>query len=477
MRAFSGVITALTLWTVAPIVPSEDRALEPAAPPNIIFIMADDLGYGELGCYGQEKIRTPNIDRLAREGMRFTQYYTASPVCAPARCSLMTGMHGGHAYIRNNKEIGSWESFRGQHPLRDSDVAVAECLKQAGYKTAAFGKWGLGEPGSSGDPLNQGFDRFFGYNCQRHAHNYYPRYLISDRERVPLEGNDRGATGAQYAPELIANELLDFIREKKDERFFIYYPTIIPHLALQVPDEEMAPYRALGWPETPYAGNSYQHHPTPRAAYAAMITYLDKQVGRILELLKELGLAENTIIFFTSDNGPTHVKPQVDYEFFESAGRLRGLKGSVYEGGIRVPMIARRPGVIEAGSESDHLAAHYDVLATLCEIAGTEAAPSDGVSFLPTLLGKEQPNHEFLFWDFGGYGGQVAIRAGPWKAVWRDLRKNPEAEPELYNLETDPNERSNVSLEHPERVRELERLMLEARDEPEIEQFRLGRYE
>jgi len=459
---------------------AQDRGEPPLRPPNIIFIMADDLGYGELGCYGQEKVRTPNIDRLANEGMRFTQYYTASPVCAPARCSLMTGLHGGHARIRDNSEVGSWDSFRGQLPLEDSDITIAECLKSVGYATGAFGKWGLGEIGSSGDPLNQGFDRFFGYNCQRHAHNYYPRYLISDREEVILAGNDRGVSGAQYAPQRIADELLSFIRESKDGPFFVYYPTIIPHLALQVPDPELAPYLQLNWPETRYTGTSYQPHETPRAAYAAMITFLDKQVGRILDVLDELDLADDTIIFFTSDNGPTHVKEQVDAEFFRSTGGLRGRKGSLYEGGIRVPMIVRWSGQTPAASESMHLAAHYDMLATLCEIAGVDTPPpGDGISFAAALLGRveEQAEHGFLVWDFAGYGGQTAIRSGQWKAIWGGLRENPSAPAELYDLASDQNESNDVAADHPDVVAILERTLLMAREEPEVEQFRFGEYE
>ncbi|HEC02152.1 MAG TPA: twin-arginine translocation signal domain-containing protein, partial [Phycisphaerales bacterium] len=307
--------------------PSAARRLN--GKPNIIFIMADDLGYKELGCYGQQKIKTPNVDLLASEGMRFTDYYTGSAVCAPARCNLMTGKHGGHAYIRNNSEVGGWDSFNGQLPLPENTTTIASLLKKQGYATGAFGKWGLGGIGSTGDPLNMGFDRFFGYNCQRHAHNLYPNYLVSDRGKFTLEGNTRGLTGEKYAPQVIADEMLKFIRENKDRRFFVYYPTIIPHLALQAPQEDIDRYKGK-WPETPYEGKSYLPHPTPRACYAAMVSFLDKQVGRIMQLLKELDLDDNTIVFFTSDNGTTYLKEQVDYEFFDSVGPLRGLKGSLY---------------------------------------------------------------------------------------------------------------------------------------------------
>jgi arylsulfatase len=446
--------------------------------PNIIFIMADDLGYAELGCYGQKRIETPNIDRLAAEGMRFSDCYSGSAVCAPARCILLTGRHGGHAYIRNNSEVGEWDSFRGQLPLPAETFTVAELLKRRGYVTGAFGKWGLGEVGSTGDPLNQGFDRFFGYNCQRHAHNLHPRYLIRDREKVVLEGNARGLTGKRYAPQAIADELLAFIRQNKDRPFFAYYPTILPHLALQVPEADLAQYKGR-WPETPYTGKSYLPHPTPRACYAAMISFLDRQVGRVMELLHQEGLDRDTIVFFTSDNGTTHLREQVDVEFFESVGPLRGLKGSLYEGGIRVPMIARWPGRIRPGSVSDHPAVHYDMLATLANVVGIQRpSETDGVSLLPVLLstpaGQEQREH--LFWDFAGYGGQIAVRMGRWKGIKQGLVKNPDAPLELYDLETDIGERRNVAGEHPEIAARIEQIMVEARTRPTVEAFRFGRY-
>lgn len=448
-----------------------------ADKPNIILMMADDLGWAELGSYGQEKIKTPHLDRLAAEGMRFTQHYTSAPVCAPARYSLMTGKHGGHAVVRNNFEVGEWDSHQGQFPMPADEITIAEILKAEGYATGAFGKWGIGQPGSEGDPLAQGFDRFFGYNCQRHAHNLFPEYLIDQGERVPLEGNTATVYGSQYAPRLIADEMLAFVKKHADSPFFVYYPTIIPHLALQVPYDELTPY-INEWDETPYVGKSYQPNATPRATYAAMITYMDKQVGRLLDMLDELGIADNTVIFFTSDNGATFLKEQVDFEFFESVAHLRGLKGEVYEGGIRVPLLVRWPGKVAAGSVSDHLGAHYDALATIAEIAGAEtASPRDGISYLPTLLGEAQPEHDFLFWDFAGYGGQVAIREGKWKGVVRDAKKNPDAKVELYDLDSDPSERNDLAADHPELVERLTRAMLEARDVPETEAFRFWRYE
>jgi len=449
--------------------------------PNIIFIMADDLGYNELGCYGQEKIETPNIDSLAAQGIRFTQHYAGAPVCAPARCTLLTGRHGGHAYVRDNTEYKKsiWgDRFGGQEPIPADMETVASLLKKAGYVTGAFGKWGLGGVGTSGDPLKHGFDRFFGYNCQRHAHNYYPRYLVSNEKRFFLEGNTRGVTGKTYAPRVIADELVKFIRENKDRPFFAYYPTIIPHLPLQVPEEDLRRYKGR-WPETPYRGKSYLPNPTPRATYAAMITFMDKQVGRVMKLLKELGLEENTIVFFTSDNGTTYLKGQVDYEFFRSVGPLRGLKGSIYEGGIRVPLVVRWPGRTKPGTVSDLLCAHYDALATLLDAAGL-APPddTDGISYLPTIKGEErsQKKHEYLFWDFAGYGGQLGVRMGKWKGVKRGLRKNPDAPLELYDLEKDIGEKKNVADEFPAVAERIERIMLEARRRPPLKKFRFGRY-
>lgn len=445
--------------------------------PNIIYIMADDLGWAELGSYGQEKIRTANLDRLAEEGIRFTRHYTSAPVCAPARYSLLTGKHGGHAYVRSNYEIGEWDSHEGQLPLPAEEVTIAELLKEQGYATGAFGKWGIGQPGSEGDPLAQGFDRFYGYNCQRHAHNLFPTYLVDQGERVPLEGNLGGVYGKTYGPGKIADAALAFVDEHNDEPFFLYYPTVIPHLALQVPYDELSPY-INEWDETPYTGKSYQPHPTPRAAYAAMITYMDKQIGRLLDKLEEHGIAENTVIFFTSDNGTTFLKDQVDFEFFESVAHLRGLKGSVYEGGIRVPMIVRWPDRIEPGRVTSHVSAHYDALATIADIAGVDPdSEHDGISYLPVLLGEDQPEHDFLFWDFAGYGGQVAMRKGDWKAVLQNLSRNPDAKVELYHLAEDPSEENDVAAQHPDRVAEFTRMMIQARDEPEIERFRYWEYE
>ena len=470
--------TLSVLGTGTALLPAINCKKTSSKKPNIIFIMADDLGYSELGCYGQKYIKTPNIDRIADEGMRFSDFYSSSAVCAPARCSLMTGKHGGHAFIRDNYGVGGRDSFRGQLPLPEATETIASVLKRSGYVTGCFGKWGLGEPGSSGDPLKLGFDRVYGYNCQRHAHNLYPRFLVKDDKNEMLEGNERGLTGKHYAPQLIADEMLNFIRKNQDKPFFVYFPTVIPHLPLQVPETELEQYEG-NWIETAYSGKSYQPHPKPRAAYAGMISFMDKQVGRLMNLLKELKLDDNTIVFFTSDNGTTYLEKQVDYDFFNSVAGLRGLKGSLYEGGIRVPMIVRWPGRITAGTSSNMPAAGYDMLATLAE-AGSAEIPefTDGISIMPTILGKSsrQKYHDYLFWDFAGYGKQIAVRLGKWKGIKTNIKNKNDVPLELYDLENDPGEKNNLAAEYPDIIARIEKIMLEARTKPQTERFVFGSY-
>ena len=424
--------------------------------PNVVFILADDLGYGELGSYGQQRIRTPSLDRLAAQGMRFTQHYAGNAVCAPSRAVLMTGRHPGRNPIRDNRELEP----EGQWPLPSPELTLAEVLKPLGYTTAAMGKWGLGPPRSEGDPLRQGFDRFFGYNCQRHAHDHYPEYLYDDARRVPLGRAGDGA--ARYAPDRIWEEARSFVRDNRERPFFLYLPVTVPHLALQVPQDSLAEYRG-SWPDPPYDGaKGYRAHETPRAAYAAMVSRLDREVGALLELLRELGLDDRTIVVFTSDNGPTHDVGGADSGFFRSAGSLRGLKGSLYEGGLRVPAIVRFPGRVAAGVVSDRVTGFEDWLPTLLEIAGeAQAIPPaiDGVSFAPTLLGREQQPRPFLYREFKGYGGQQAVRLGDWKGVRQQLGKGSVPPLELYDLGTDVSEERDVAARHPDVVAALEALL------------------
>lgn len=434
----------------------------PERKPNIVFILADDLGYAELGCYGQKRIKTPNIDRMSREGVRFTNCYSGSPVCAPSRCVLLTGKHTGHAFVRDNHEIEP----EGQLPLPDGIVTLPKLLKECGYSTALIGKWGLGYPGSSGEPLNQGFDHFFGYNCQRKAHNHYPPVLWRNHQQISLRGNDGGQRGEQYAPDLMEAEALQFIREKKRDPFALFFTTTIPHLALQVPDDSLREY-VNQWDDPPYDGKKgYLPQKNPRAAYAAMVTRLDRTVGRISRELKEQQIEDQTLVIFTSDNGSTYNLGGYDPAFFNGTGIFRASKGSVYEGGIRVPFIARWPGRIRAGSTSDHVFAFQDMMPTLLEIAGQEhRTPSDidGVSFVPELLGQPgQRTHEALYMEFPAYGGQQMVRIGAWKGVRQGLLKNPDAPIELYDLNANPGERHDVAAQHPELVARMRTVMAES---------------
>lgn len=468
---------SLLLALAAPLLPAAEK-------PNVIFILADDLGYRELGCYGQEKIRTPRLDALAASGMRFTRAYSGNAVCAPSRCVLMTGKHPGHATVRDNASVKP----EGQHPLFAGDVTLAEVLKANGYACGAFGKWGLGNMESDGNPNKQGFDRFFGYNCQAHAHSYYPATLWSDGELFPLRNNPPvpghaglapGADpadprsydafkGEDYAPDRIHGEAMEFLRRNRDRPFFLYYPNIIPHVALHVPDKDLEPYLALKWNDPPFTRerSGYTPHFTPRAAYAAMISKLDSQVGEIVDLVAELGLRERTIVVFSSDNGTTHLEAEVDYKFFDSVGELRGLKGELHEGGVRVPQIASWPGRIPAGSTSGRVTGFEDWLPTLAELTGSSAglpAGIDGISFAPTLLGSKQEERPFLYREFPSYGGQQAVWLGArWKGVRTDLKRKgtkPDLTVRLYDLAADPSESKDAAAANPEVVREIEALM------------------
>ena len=446
--------------------------------PNIVYILADDLGYGDLSSYGQTHFKTPNIDKLAENGMKFTQHYSGSTVCAPSRSSLMTGKHTGHTFIRGNKE---WKP-EGQFPLEANTYTLAEMLKEAGYVTGGFGKWGLGFPGSEGDPNNQGFDEFFGYNCQRIGHHYYPYHMWHNQERVMLEGNAGERTG-QYGPEVIQEYALNFLEENKDTSFFMYYPSIIPHAELFAPEKYMQKYRGKFEPEKIYEGvdageegfrnGAYGSQPEPHAAFAAMVDYLDMQVGEIVAKLKELGVYENTLIIFTSDNGP-HMEGGADPDYFDSNGPLRGYKRDLYEGGIRVPMIAVWNGKIAAGSETDHTSAFWDIFPTIAEISGASVPEDiDGISFLPTLIRNDeaQKEHDYMYWEFHERGGRQAVRKGNWKLVKYNVLDPEKTTTELYNLETDLGEENNVTAQHPEIVEELSKIMKNARTESEIFSF------
>lgn len=448
----------------------------PQQPPNIIYFLADDLGYAELGSYGQEWIKTPHIDQIAAEGIRFTQHYSGNAVCAPSRCNLMTGKHPGNAYIRNNgdpahlqhmKEEMGWE-FPGQNPIPDEEVTIAEMLKQKGYATAAIGKWGLGHFGTTGDPNAQGFDLFYGFNCQRHAHNHYPRFLWNNREKEVFPGNDRTLNGETFSQDRFREVAMAFIEANKDTPFFLYMPFAIPHLSIQVPESSLAEYKDV-IPEEDYEHRGYLEHPYPRAGYAAMISHLDRDIGAIMDLVKSLGLDENTLVMFSSDNGPTFNRlGGSDSDFFKSAGPFKGLKGSLYEGGIRVPLVARWPGKIVPGQESSHISAFWDIMPTLADITGTTAPPDiDGISIAPTLLGTNtQQSHELLYWEFPGYGGQQAVRMGDWKAVRQQILKADNPDPlniELYNLAEDIGESTNVADQYPELVEQFRVVMRENR--------------
>ncbi len=425
--------------------------------PNIIFIMADDLGYGDVGCYGQEVIQTPHIDRLAARGMRFTQHYAGNTVCAPSRCALMTGYHMGHAEIRGNKQAEP----SGQWPISDQALTVAEILKKAGYKTGMVGKWGLGIDVNSGNPLRQGFDFYYGYLDQVLAHNYYPEFLIRNGKREYLDNEvtyldttlwhkglgSYSTKRLSYSHDLMALEVLDFIRASKEGPFFLYVPFTIPHDNGEEPIGERQ--------EVPDHGiYADQDWPGEEKGYAAMITRMDKDVGRILDLLTELHLASNTIVFFTSDNGPV---PDRSYTaFFNSNGPYRGGKMNLYEGGIRVPMIVAWEGQIEPGTQSDHISAFWDFLPTACDLAEVEPPSGiDGISMLPVLTGHPQETHESLYWEFTEAGGAQAIRKGNWKLVRNQVISEAPGTTELYNLEEDPQEQNNIAEDFPDVAEDL----------------------
>lgn len=473
-------------------------------PPNIIFLIADDLGYGDIGAFGQTKIQTPTLDKMASQGIKLTRHYSGNPVCATSRCVLMTGKHPGHAQVRNNRETKP----EGQYPLVAGTRTLARILQENGYATGGFGKWGLGGPESDGRPVKQGFDKFFGYNCQAKAHNFYPEYLWENDTKVFLKNpafaahqkfpadadkndpaNYKRYQGEDYAPDLISDQAVKFVEQNKDRPFFLYYPTTVPHLALQVPEDSLAQYKNK-FEETPYDGTrSYLPNLTPHATYAAMVTRMDREIGRILNKVEELGLTNNTIVVFTSDNGPLYDQlGGTDTDFFQSAKDLRGRKGSVYEGGVRVPTLVKYPGRISNGTQSDRVTGFEDWMPTLLTMAKMQSKipdDLDGIDFSATLTGQNQSARAFLYREFPGYGGQQAVWSGKWKAVRQNLnqgglagvqkkagaaskkaaaKKKNNARPavivtELYDLEADPTESKDVAADHPEVVRKLEAIM------------------
>ena len=429
--------------------------LEAKQKPNFIFIMVDDAGYGDFSCYGQKLFKTPNIDRMAAAGMKFTQHYAGSTVCAPTRCSLLNGVHTGHAYVRGNREVQP----EGQAPIPADLITIPKLLKEAGYTTGMFGKWGLGAPGSSGDPVNQGWDEFYGYNCQRQAHTFYPKHLWHNDKKVMLDGKT-------YSHDLIHEQSLKFIRDNAKKPFFAYLPITIPHAAMQCPEEDVAPFRKK-FPQFEDLIGKYSHGTqvkNPVAAFAGMMTRMDRGIGELLELLDELKIADNTLVLFTSDNGP-HYEGGHKPGFFNSNGPLRGHKRDLYEGGIRVPLIVKWPGQVKAGSTNGFRTGFEDWIPTLLDLIGAEGkTPTDvdGISIAPTLLGKRQHERPFLYREFTGYGGQQAVWMGQWKGIrqrmLRPNNKNP-LKIELYNLKTDIGEQTDVASKHPEVVAQLRKLM------------------
>ncbi len=485
--------------------PAETRS------PNIIYILADDLGYGELGSFGQQLIETPNLDWLASQGMRFTDHYAGSSICAPSRCVLLTGKHTGHAQIRGNYEWGErgdvWNYrevlknpiLEGQLPMEPGTVTLASILKEAGYRTGMLGKWGLGGPTTHSTPVQMGFDYFLGYNCQRQAHTFFPVHLYKNDERLVL-GNDtippatklpegadpynpesyQSVTSRVYSPDVMFEGLTNFIHEndpnKTDAPFFVYWASPIPHVPLQAPQRWIDYYVEKFGDEEPFPGDGlYFPARYPRATYAAMISYLDENIGKMIDQLKALGLYDNTLIVFSSDNGPTF-NGGSDSPWFDSGGPFKSergwAKGVLHEGGIRVPMIASWPGHIEPGTVSAHISAFWDVMPTLCEVAGIDPPENtNGISFLPELTGREQPQHEYLYWEQPP--GQQAVRLGHWKGFRKNLRTG-DLTIQLYNLDNDPAEQNDIAAQYPDIVEQIRQIMVDARTTPRLEPFRMA---
>ncbi len=484
----------LTRLISALILPLSALAAGPGEKLNVVFILADDLGWGELGCYGQKKIPTPNLDALAAEGTRFTQHYSGAPVCAPSRCVLMTGKHLGHAEVRGNRAMNKVEPdkyFEGQHPLSEAAFTLAMAFKKAGYTTGAMGKWGLGPVGSSGDPNQKGFDLFFGYNCQGVAHSYYPPYLWRNAEQItinknPIPGHAKQPEGEvkledwigeTYAPKLMIAEAEKFIDDNKGGPFFLYLPFIEPHVSIHPPKESVEKFPAE-WDDKPYRGEvGYVPHPRPRAGYAAMINDLDGYVGRVVARLREHGLLDRTLIIFSSDNGATMQRPgSTEFNvggaggtYFDSTAGLRGWKGSVNEGGLRVPGIVRLPGKIPAGAVNHTPGYFADWFPTLCEAVGLEKPEGlDGESLWPALTsGESRERARPMIWVFPESGGQVAVRIGNMKLVRQSLNTKKPGPWEVYDLSQDPGESKDLASTQADLIKQAEAvLMREVDDNP-----------
>jgi len=460
--------------------------------PNIIYIYADDLGIGDIGAYGQEKIKTPNIDRLAREGMLFTRHYSSAPVCAPSRAALMTGKHTGHGQIRGNYELGGFEDSNegGQMPLQEGTFTIGKMLQKAGYVTGAVGKWGLGFHNNTGNPNAQGFDYFYGYYCQKQAHNHYPTHLWENGKwdslrniEVAVHHNDvKDSTdsdafnrfiGKDYSTTKFSEKAIAFVQKNYKKPFFLYLPFSAPHVSLQAPVEEVEAYIGQ-FPEKMYLGvKGYAPNRNPLSTYAAMVTYMDKQIGQLMDALKALHIDNQTIILFSSDNGATFDVGGTQTPFFNSTMNLRGRKAELYEGGIRAPMLVRWPGKIVKGSKTDLLSAQYDVLATLAEISGQNIVQTDGISFLATLLShpKVQEKHAYLYFEFPEKDGQIAIVVGKMKGVKSNIKKNKAAVWELYDLEKDPYEKNNIIAQYPEKIAEFDAIVVKNHVHPVIKEW------
>ena len=469
------IITALALLLAVPLMAQTKH-------PNVIFVLADDLGYGDIEPYGQQIIKTPHLSQLANEGMKFTQFYTGTAVCAPSRASFMTGQTTGETHIRGNREVR--EPIDGQAPILAGAPSVAQLFKQAGYRTGCFGKWGLGTPDSEGNPLKQGFDTFFGYNSQFRAHRRYPAYLWHDNEKVMIPENGNYERQEVYAEDLIQQHILQYIgAQTTDTPFFMWLTYTLPHAELVVPNDSIyqqyqhlpkRPYKGhdySGITDKPFGWAGYMSQPDTYGTYAAMVSRLDWYVGQIRKALKAKGLEDDTIIIFASDNG-AHREGGADPKFFNSSAGLRGIKRDLYEGGIRTPYIVYWKGKIKAGSVSDHAGAFWDMMPTFAEITNQKYAPNKHqVSFLPALLGKKQKAHKYLYWEFHEMGGRQAVRYKNWKGVRLNVNKDKEAPIELYNLTTDPAEQHNLAEQYPKIVKKMKKIMSEAHTRSDLFPF------